>query len=49
MYSWQIILATWEAEIRKTNVQDQPWQIVFKSPISKINRAKLTGSKAQVV
>jgi hypothetical protein len=29
-----VILATWEAEIRRTAVQGQPEQIVHKTPIS---------------
>jgi hypothetical protein len=35
-----IILAIWEAEIRRIGVQGQPGQIVCKTPISKITRAK---------
>jgi hypothetical protein len=35
-----IILATWEAEIRKIMVQEQPRQTVFETLISKITRAK---------
>jgi hypothetical protein len=30
-----VILATWEAEIGKTEVQDQPKQIVQETPIAK--------------
>jgi hypothetical protein len=44
-----IILATWEADIGRIEVQDQPRQIVLKTPISKITRAKWTGSVAQAV
>jgi hypothetical protein len=36
-----IILATWEAEIRKIMVQSQNWQIIFKTPISKNNQNKM--------
>jgi hypothetical protein len=39
-----VILATWEAEIRKITVQDQPG----RDPISKITRAKWTGVVVQV-
>jgi hypothetical protein len=42
-----VILATWEAEIRRTVVQDQLEQIVHETPISKIARA--SGGMAQVV
>jgi hypothetical protein len=44
-----VILATWEAESRRTEVQSQPGQIVLKSPISKITRANWTGGVVQVV
>jgi hypothetical protein len=37
-----IILATCEAEIRRIVVRGQPRQIVPKTPISKITRAKWT-------
>jgi hypothetical protein len=35
-----VILATWEAEIRRITVQSQPGQIICKNPISKVTRAK---------
>jgi hypothetical protein len=35
------ILATWEAEIGRIEVQGQPRQIVSEIPISKITRAKM--------
>jgi hypothetical protein len=41
-----VILATWEAEIRRIAVQSQPGQIVHKTSIS---RTKLTGGVVQVV
>jgi hypothetical protein len=44
-----IILATWETKIGKIAVQGQLRQIVLKTPISKITRAKLTGDVAQAV
>jgi hypothetical protein len=44
-----VILATWEAEIKRNLVPGQPRQIVLETPISKITRAKWTGSVAQVV
>jgi hypothetical protein len=46
-----VILAMWEAEIGRTWVRDQPWQIVLEThpPISKLTRAKWTGSVAQAV
>jgi hypothetical protein len=44
-----VILATWEAEIRRITVQGQSRQIVCKTPISKITRAKWTGGVAQMV
>jgi hypothetical protein len=37
-----VILATWEAKIERIEVQSQAGQIVFKTPISKITRAKWT-------
>jgi hypothetical protein len=40
-----IILATWEAEIGRIVDQGQPGQIVCKSSISKITRAKWTGGE----
>jgi hypothetical protein len=44
-----IILATWEAEIGRIAVQDQPRQIALKTPMPKITRAKWTGGVVQVV
>jgi hypothetical protein len=44
-----IILATWEADIGKTEVQGQLRQIVHKTPIPKITTAKWTGSVAQEI
>jgi hypothetical protein len=38
-----------EAEIGRIMVQAQPRQIVLKTPISKITRAKWTGGVAQAV
>jgi hypothetical protein len=38
-----VILATCEAEIRRIEVQGQPWQIVPETPISRITRAKWMG------
>jgi hypothetical protein len=35
-----LILATWEADIRKIAVGGQPRQIFHETPISKIIRAK---------
>jgi hypothetical protein len=40
-----VILASWEAEIRKITVQSQPRQIVLEIPISKIARAKTNKQK----
>jgi hypothetical protein len=40
-WSTPIILATWEAEIRKV-IQGQPGEIACESPISKITKAKWT-------
>jgi hypothetical protein len=37
-----IILATWKSEIRRISVLGQSRQIVCKTPISKISRAKWT-------
>jgi hypothetical protein len=36
-----VIIATWEAEIRRIIVRGQPMQIVPKHPISKITKVKL--------
>jgi hypothetical protein len=44
-----VILATWEAEIRRIVVQGQLGQIVLETPISKITRAKCTGGVAQAM
>jgi hypothetical protein len=46
-----IILATWEAEIRRISVQDKPRQIVHKThpPISKNNQSKWIGGVVQAV
>jgi hypothetical protein len=38
-----IILYTWESEIKRIEVQGQPKQSVYETPISKITRAKWTG------
>jgi hypothetical protein len=39
-----VILATWETEMERVLVQDQPGQIVLETtPISKITKAKWTG------
>jgi hypothetical protein len=47
--STTVILATWEAEIRRITVQGQPRQKVLVNLSPKINRAKWTVSVAQVV
>jgi hypothetical protein len=47
-----VILAIWEAEIRKIKVQGQPGKIVRETtppPISKISGAKWTGGVVQGV
>jgi hypothetical protein len=44
-----VILATWEAKMGRVAVQDQPREIVHKTPLSKIIRPKWTGGVAQVV
>jgi hypothetical protein len=44
-----VILATWEAKIKRITAQGQPGQIVYKNSISKVTRAKWTGSVAQAV
>jgi hypothetical protein len=35
-----VILATWDTEIIRITVQDQPRKIPFKTPISKITKEK---------
>jgi hypothetical protein len=42
-------LATWEAEIGKIAVGEQPGQIVLKNPISKIIREKWAAGMVQAV
>jgi hypothetical protein len=42
-----VILASWGAEISRTTVHSQPEQIVHKTPISKITRAKWCGSSSK--
>jgi hypothetical protein len=44
-----IILASWEAEIRRIIVLSQPGQIAYEISISKIIKAKWTESVAQAV
>jgi hypothetical protein len=44
-----LILVTWETEVRKISIQGQPRHIVWKTPISKITRAKWTRGVAQMV
>jgi hypothetical protein len=44
-----VILATWKAEIRRIMVWDLPVETVHKTLISKITKAKWTGSVAQLV
>jgi hypothetical protein len=45
-----VVLASWEAEIRRITVQDQPRTNNSQDPpISKLTRAKWTGGVAQVV
>jgi hypothetical protein len=39
-----IVLATWESVARRTAVGNQPRQIVYETPISKITRAKWTAA-----
>jgi hypothetical protein len=41
-----VILATWEAEIRKITIHSQSRETVQETPISKIARAKWTGGGA---
>jgi hypothetical protein len=41
-----VILATWEAEMRRIMVQGQP-KLVLETPISKITRAKWTEGVVQ--
>jgi hypothetical protein len=43
------ILATWEADIRRTAIQGQPGQRDSETLISKITRAKWTGGVAQAL
>jgi hypothetical protein len=43
------ILATWDAEIWRTEVQDKAREIVHKTPSPKIIRAKWTGNVTQAV
>jgi hypothetical protein len=43
-----VISATWEAEIRRIEVQAQPRQIVLKTQIFKIIKAKWTGGVVQM-
>jgi hypothetical protein len=42
-----IILAIWEAEVRRIVVYGQPWRIVHETLLSKITKAKWSGSLAQ--
>jgi hypothetical protein len=44
-----MILATWEANIRRIMAHGHAGQIVGEAPIPKITRAKWTGSVAQAV
>jgi hypothetical protein len=44
-----VILATWEAEIRRITVQSHSKQIVHKTPVSKTTRAKWTGGVTQAI
>jgi hypothetical protein len=44
-----VILATWEAEIRRITVQSEPGQIVCKTLSRKTTIHKSTGRVAQVV
>jgi hypothetical protein len=44
-----VILAIWEAEIRKIMVQGQPMEIVQEIPSPKITRAKWTVGVTQMV
>jgi hypothetical protein len=44
-----VILATWEAEIRRVTVQDQPGVNILRDSISKITRAKWTGYTVQEI
>jgi hypothetical protein len=41
-----VILATWEAEIGRITVGDQPRKIVHETPHSKITRSKWIGGVA---
>jgi hypothetical protein len=42
-----IILANWDAEMGRIEVQGQHWQTIHETPISKITRAKWTRGVAQ--
>jgi hypothetical protein len=44
-----VIPATWESEIRRIKIRGHPQQIVHKTPISKITKAKWTGGMVQGV
>jgi hypothetical protein len=44
-----VILATWEAEIRRIEVQGQTGQVFCKTTSPKITRAKWTGGVAKAV
>jgi hypothetical protein len=44
-----VILATWEADIKRITVQHQPRQIVRETSICKITKAKSTGGLTQAV
>jgi hypothetical protein len=44
-----VILAIWEAGIRRIEVGSQPRQIVGETSISKITRAKWIGGVAQAI
>jgi hypothetical protein len=44
-----VILAIWEAKIRRVTVGSQPGKIVLETPSPKIIRAKWTGCVAEAV
>jgi hypothetical protein len=44
-----LILATWEAEIRRIKVEGQRRELLLETPIFKITRAKSIESVAQAV